>query len=162
MLLSTPQMLLNTLQMLLNMAHILLATTQMLLNMVHSLLIIAQMLLNTPQMLLNMAQILLYSTHIFSRYFTLHKKWDTFLSCFTYHDSYLTDHDSYLLEPPSWIIHTYLTTPLKHSYFAYHNKSYLIEHPKRIPFCTIPSWILVWKWTWELQIVQIWQNEWQN
>ena len=131
-------MLLNTPQMLLNMAHILLATTQMFLNMVHSLLTIAQMLLNTPQMLLNMAQILLYSTHIFSRYLTLHKKWDTFLSCFTYHDSYLTDHDSYLLEPPPWIVHTYLTTPLKHSYFAYHNKSYLIEHPKLIPSCTIP------------------------
>ena len=125
-------MLLNTPHMLLTMTHILLATTQMLLIMVHS-------LLNTPQMLLNMAQILLYSTHIFSRYLTLHKKWDTFLSCFTYHDSYLTDHDSYLLEPPPWIIHTYLTTPLKHSYFAYHNKSYLIEHPKLIPSCTIPN-----------------------
>ena len=133
-------MLLNTPQMLLNMTHILLSTTQMLLNMVHS-------LLNTPQMLLNMAQILLYSTHIFSRYFTLHKKWDTFFSCFTYHESYLTDHDSYLLEPPPWIIHTYLTTPLKHSYFAYHNKSYLIEHPKLIPSCTIPFGSQLWEFS---------------
>ena len=146
-------MLLNTPQMLLNMAHILLATTQMLLNMVHSLLTIAQMLLNTPQMLLNMAQILLYSTHIFSRYLTLHKKLDRFLSCFTYHDSYLTDHNSYLLEPPPWIIHTYLTTPLKNSYFAYHNKSYLIEHPKLIPSCTTGEVGKVWT-----MVSKIWES----
>ena len=136
MLLNTPQMLLNTLQMLLNMAHILLATTQMLLNMVHSLLTIAQMLLNTPQMLLNMAQILLYSTHIFSRYLTFHKKWDTFLSCFTYHDSYFTELDSYLLEPvpesfiltwpPPWNIHILLTTT-SHILLNILN-SYLTDH----------------------------------
>ena len=113
-------MLLNTPQMLLNMAHIFLATTQMLLNMVHSLLTIAQMLLNMIHTLPSTTQILLYSTHIFSRYLTLHKKWDRFLSCFTYHDSYLTDHDSYLLDPPPelfiltwpppWNIHILLTT----------------------------------------------------
>ena len=150
MLLNTPKMLLNTLQMLLNMAHILLATTQMLLNMVHSLLTIAQILLNMIHTLPSTTQILLYLTHIFSRYLTLHKKWDRFLSCFTYHDSYLTDHDSYLLEPPPWIVHTYLTTPLKHSYFAYHNKSYLIEHPKLIPSCTIHMWLERERYPYEL------------
>ena len=113
-------MLLNTPQMLLNMAHILLATTQMLLNMVHSLLTIAQMLLNMIHTLPSNTQIFLCLTHTFSGYLTLHKKWDRFLSCFTYHDSYLTELDSYLLEPvselfiltrpPSWNIHILLTT----------------------------------------------------
>ena len=87
----------------------------MLLNMVHT-------LLTTTHILLTTAHTLLYLGHIILRYLILLKNCPKNLSCFTYHDSYLTDLNSYLFEPfpdmfilswtPPWNIHILLNTTI--------------------------------------------------